>query len=93
MHPRPAIGRDSTAEAARRERRKFINKLREPIIILSNSAASGELINYDKVTRKRDREGEGEKWRTRRTEGDGEYSLCPDRAHRWEKFHSIFRRE
>lgn len=38
------IGRDS-------KRRKFINKLREPIIILSNSTADVELINHGKVTR------------------------------------------
>jgi len=43
------------------QRRKFINKLREPIIILSNSVAGVELINHDKVTRKQDHERESAK--------------------------------
>jgi len=52
-------------EAAQRKRHKFINKLRKPIIILSNSATGVELINHKKDRhggeRKRERERERER--------------------------------
>lgn len=63
-------------ETVRRERRKFINTLHEPIIILSNSAAGVELINHGKVMWKQDRKKRREKPIERRGK---ENSLCPDR--------------
>lgn len=56
-----------------RERRKFINKLREPIIILSNSVTSVKLINYgNSKTEKGKLQGKHGRKRRKRN------SLCSD---------------